>query len=105
MSRGLGKVQRRVLNYLDRKAKESKVTSFKTTEAYATATEMAMRLKVRLDTICQAVDSLSSQKRIRIYPNGRRRNRFYGSLILPTISEEDIFKAGKMLLNKWTEEG
>ena len=89
-----------VLVYLDNKAKESRVTALKTVEAYATATELARKLKVRLDTVCQALDSLVSQNRVRTYPNGRKRNRYYGSLILPIITGEEILSASRALLEK-----
>jgi hypothetical protein len=100
MSKGLGKVQSLVLSYLDQKAKLSRVTTFNTVEPYATTTEISANLKVRLDTVCQAVESLVAQKKIRVYPNGRKRNRFFGSLILPSISEKEILLVSKMLLKK-----
>lgn len=96
---GTGKVQRLILDYLDLKAKGSKVTNFKTIESYATAKELSTYLQIRLDIVCQAVDSLLVQNKIRIFPNGRRRNRFYGSLILSNITDEEVDLASKMLLN------
>jgi len=101
MSRGLGRVQRLILDYLDDKAKRSQVTTFQTVEAYADATEISRSLKIRMDIVCQAVDSLIIQNRIRVYPNGRHRDRFYGSLVLPSLLEEEVLSiAAKSFLKK-----
>jgi hypothetical protein len=101
MSRGLGRVQRLILDYLDDKAKESQVTKFQTVEAYADTTEISRKLSIRSDIVCQAIDSLIIQNRIRMYPNGRRRDRFYGSLVLPSLLEEEVLStATRSLLKK-----
>ena len=103
MSRGLGRVQRLILDYLDDKAKRSKVTTFQTVEAYADATEISSRrLKIRVDIVCQAVDSLIIQDRIRVYPNGRRRDRFYGSPVLPSLLEGEVLSTGYQIVSEDT---
>ncbi|SRR5579875_1716704 len=93
MCRGLGRIQRLVLGYLDEKAKTSNAKELKTVKAYASASEITHYFKIRSDVLCQATDSLIKRKRIRVYPNGRKRNRHYGSTTLPSIEAEDVAKA------------
>lgn len=91
--------ERRILEYLDEKAKRSKVTEVKTIKAYATTSEIAEKLTISSDCICQAINALGRSGRIRIYPNGRRRNRYFGSLALPRITSEEIFSTVQSILS------
>ncbi len=53
MSRGLGRTEQRILEYLDEKAKRSKVSEMKTVESYASTSEIGERLVISSDCVCQ----------------------------------------------------
>ncbi len=103
MSRGLGKVQKLILDYLENKAKRSKIDVLRTVESYANAKELSIKLHTRSDVVSQAISSLIRRKEIMVYPNGRQRDRYYGSLILPSLTEEDIPAAAFAYISTITE--
>ena len=99
MSRGLGKTESRIIDYLDEKARIAKSTELKTIQSYASTAELAEKLKIASDSVCQAISSLVKNERIRVYPNGRRRNRYFGSLILPCVNPEEISRKVQSILS------
>ena len=99
LSRGLGRVEKRILEYLDEKAKRSKVTQLKTIESYVSTSEISERLDLSGAVVCQAINALGKSGQIRIYPNGRRRNRYFGSALLPIITEEELSRTFETILS------
>jgi DNA-binding MarR family transcriptional regulator len=99
MCRGLGRTELRILEYLEEKAKSSKVTELKTIESYARTSEIAEKIRISADCVCQAIDSLEKGGRIRRYPNGRKRNRYFGSLILPPTTEDEVSRSALVILS------
>ena len=99
MSKGLGKTEKLILEYLDEKAKRSKVTQLKTIESYASTSEIAEKLHFSPAVVCQAINALGKSGQIRIYPNGRRRNRYFGSALLPIITEEELSRTFETILS------
>ena len=90
MSIGFGITELRILEYLDDKAKRSKKADLKTIKSYANTSEISKQLLISQDVVCQAITALCKVGRIKIYPNGRKRNRYFGSLILPAVTEKEI---------------
>ena len=99
LSRGLGKIERVVLEYLDEKAKQSSMTELKTVQSYASTSEIAGKLGIAHDCVCQAVNALWKSGRIKIYPNGRKRNRYFGSVTLPEVSQQEVSSALRGILS------
>lgn len=99
MSRGLGRTERLILEYLDEKAKRGTVTQVKTIAAYANTSEIAENLQIKQDSVCQAINALGRSGRVRIYPNGRKRDRYFGSLILPSIGKEEMSSIFQTILS------
>jgi DNA-binding MarR family transcriptional regulator len=90
LSRGLGKTELRILEYLNEKARRSRVDEKRTIACYANTSELAESIGISSACVCQAVNALIRAGRIAIYPNGRKRNRYFGSLILPRVDQQEV---------------
>ncbi len=101
MGRGLGSIQRGIIQFLEKKAIESRVASRLTIESYANVQEITTALNESSDTVCQALSGLIRRGSIRIYPNNRKRNRYYGSSVLPYITENEVKTASASFLNNY----
>ena len=98
VGRGLGHLQRSIISYLERKAANSDLDSALTVQSYANLQEITAALNESSDAICQALSALIKRGWVRIYPNNRKRDRFYGTAKLPSITSNDVSEAvGKML--------
>lgn len=98
LGRGLGHLQRSIISYLDTKAENSKNDSGLTVQSYANLREITTALNESSDAICQALSALIRRGWVRIYPNNRRRDRYYGTAKLPAISSSEIANATTALL-------
>lgn len=98
MGRGLGSTQRGIIQFLEKKATESKITSRLTIESYANVQEITAALDESSDAVCQALSGLLKRGCIRIYPNNRKRNRYYGSSDLPLVTQNDVREASAAFL-------
>ena len=101
MSRGLGRLQREILDYVETKAKDSKLHHLKTVKVYADTAELSEKLHIPNNQICQAVDSLVRMNKLRIYPNNRKRNRYYGAMLLPEITFDEMLASTRAIVSKY----
>lgn len=90
MGRGLGHLQKSIINYLDNKAANFKGDSGLTVQSYANLQEITTALDESSDAICQALSALIRRGWVRIYPNNRKRDRYYGTARLPIISSDEV---------------
>lgn len=100
MGRGLGRLQKSVISYLDRKAEKSEIDSALTVQSYANLQEIASALGESSDAICQALSALIRRGWVRIYPNNRKRDRYYGTAKLPPLTSSEVNYAVQNLLTK-----
>lgn len=101
MGRGLGHLQRSIISYLDTKAENSNNDSGLTVQSYANLQEITTALNESSDAICQALSALIRRGWVKIYPNNRRRDRYYGTAKLPVISPSEITSAASTLLTNY----
>jgi hypothetical protein len=85
MGRGLGKLQRRILEYADSKILLVHPSKHLTVLPYVDSAELAHELNADIDDISRALSSLERRRLLRLFPNDRKRDRSYGSLKLPPI--------------------
>jgi hypothetical protein len=100
MGRGLGRLQRNVIGYLENKAKNCEADSTLTVQAYANLQEITSALGESSDAICQALSALIRRGWVKIYPNNRRRDRYYGTSKLPQLTSIEINSLVNNLLAK-----
>lgn len=98
MGRGLGHLQRSIISYLERKAANTDFDSALTVQSYANLQEITAALNESSDAICQALSALIKRGWVKIYPNNRRRDRFYGTATLPIVTSNDVADAVSNIL-------
>ncbi|MDG6997845.1 MAG: hypothetical protein JRN15_01885 [Nitrososphaerota archaeon] len=98
MGRGLGHLQRSIIRYLDTKAKNSNIDSGLTVQSYANLQEITTALNESSDAICQALSALIRRGWVKIYPNNRKRDRYYGTAKLPVVTSTEVKNAVSTLL-------
>lgn len=98
MGRGLGQLQKNIIDYLNTKAENSENDYGLTVQSYANLIEITTALNESSDAICQALSALIRRGWVRIYPNDRKRDRYYGIARLPAISSSEIKSAASALL-------
>ncbi|MGI0084467.1 MAG: hypothetical protein ACREBQ_05240 [Nitrososphaerales archaeon] len=84
------RVEQEILDFLDAKAKNSRVTELKTVKAYASIKEISQKLDAPTTLITKIVEEFLTQNKIKLLQNTKQIRKYYGSLILPTISEESV---------------
>jgi hypothetical protein len=81
------RLDQRIVDYLDAKAKNSKVTELRTIKTYATIDEIAKNLHSTETQVRSLVESLLNQNRIKEFPSVKTGKKFYGSIILPAVTK------------------
>ena len=89
-----------VVKYLDEEARKALPNCSKTNpRAYRNLHEIASALQTRnvpvgsIQSVCRCLTALLSENKIRRwvnYSSWESRNRYYGSLLLPEVKEEDM---------------
>jgi hypothetical protein len=83
------RLEQKIVDYLDTKAKKSKVTELKTIKPYATVEELAKNLNSDASEIAKLAEGLLEQNRIKIFSSDKKgKKRYYGSTILPAIAKD-----------------
>ena len=89
------KLEQMVIDYLDTKAKNSKVTELTTTKPYATIEEIARNLNLMRTQVSNLVQDLLNQNRVKEFPPSKADGKkFYGSTILPAVRNDGTPPAG-----------
>lgn len=100
MGRGLGHLQKSIITYLDKKARDFSEDAGLTVQSYANLQEITVALNESSDAICQALSALIRRGWVKIYPNNRKRDRYYGAAKLPEITSTEVNNAVSAMLMK-----
>jgi Fic family protein len=87
MNRGLGKLQRKILQYADEKASNVDPSKLMTAHPYFCSDEVAKVLGVSTENAIRAIRSLERRGLLRVFPNRRERGISFGSIKLPELNE------------------
>jgi hypothetical protein len=85
-----GRVMRKIAEYLDSKADRFPPESILDIRAYATITEISSAIGERRDVVWKSIQRLLVSGKIRVYENGEKRKKKYGSWRLPQVRVEDL---------------
>lgn len=88
MSETKRRLEQKIIDYLDAKAKNSKVTELRVSKAYASVDELAKKLFSPPQEITILLEDLLSQNRAKLFPSSKGAKKLYGSIILPAVSED-----------------
>lgn len=88
---------REIIAYLDLKAVRTQQLNKTDPAPYATAFELSEQLDALMPCVCRSLSILKNQGRIRVFPrkSPERRNRRYGSMILPRVDYDELVKEMK----------
>jgi hypothetical protein len=85
-----GPVMRKIAEYLDSKADRFPPKSILDIRAYATIAEISSAIGAKPNSVWNAIQRLMFSGKIRIYENGQKRKKKYGSHRLPPVHVEDL---------------
>jgi hypothetical protein len=88
------RLEQRIIDYLDGKAKSSKVSELMTAKSYASVEEISRKLHAPVVRIMNLVKELQTQNKIKEY-RVKGLKKYYGSVILPSISKDCAEFRGK----------
>ncbi len=85
-----GRVMKLIDAYLEKRAENSKYAT--DPDAYARLDQIANDLGLRHDTACDSLAILVRNGKVRIYPDGTKCGKLYGSWKLPEIDRADFIR-------------
>ncbi|MGI0081503.1 MAG: hypothetical protein ACRECH_18025 [Nitrososphaerales archaeon] len=83
---------KRILDFLERRAKEFPPTSLLDTRAYAKVDEIATTIGANPRCVSQSLRVMSRSGSVRIYENGHKRKLLWGSIELPAVTQAQILE-------------